>query len=100
MIAKIDAPAQVNVDNGELVVKCAPSGNEFNFISRLEIKRKLVSESTYTTILYVEDPPRGSKPMFRDGKWRTTVNVINLACTIFWFVKFGGNLLFTKFECF
>lgn len=66
-IADIEAPAQVNIDNGELVVNCAPSGNDFNFISRLEIKRKQVSESSYTTILYVEDPPRGSDPVFRDN---------------------------------
>lgn len=73
-IADIEAPAQVNIDNGELVVNCAPSGNDFNFISRLEIKRKQVSESSYTTILYVEDPPRGSDPVFRDSKWLSISN--------------------------
>lgn len=66
-VANLEASAQVDVVNGELVVKCAPSGNGFNFISRLEIKRKLVSESSYTTILYVEDPPRESDPVFRDN---------------------------------
>lgn len=66
-VANLEAPAQVDVVNGELVVKCAPSGNGFNFISRLEIKRKLVSESSYITILYVEDPPKGSDPVFRDN---------------------------------
>lgn len=68
-VANLEAPAQVDVVNGELVVKCAPSGNGFNFISRLEIKRKLVSESSYITILYVEDPAKGSDPVFRDSKW-------------------------------
>ncbi|XP_061173342.1 uncharacterized protein LOC133182513 [Saccostrea echinata] len=63
-VAQIEAPTTINLAN-ELRVKCSPSGNEFNFISEIQILHKPVTGSTYSTILEVEDPPRGSNPVFR-----------------------------------
>ncbi|XP_062605664.1 serine-rich adhesin for platelets-like, partial [Saccostrea cucullata] len=66
--AQIGAPTTIDIQN-ELSVKCAPSGS-FDFISKIEIQRKNATASTYSTILVVEDPPRGSAPVFRDDEVR------------------------------
>ncbi|XP_048735816.2 uncharacterized protein LOC125651283, partial [Ostrea edulis] len=57
----------VNLGSEELGVRCSPSGNGVNFISRIEILQQSVTESSFSSILYVEDPPRGSDPVFRNS---------------------------------
>ena len=63
----MEAPSQVQRGVEALTIKCSPSLDGFNFINRLEIKRKGTGESTYSTVLEVIDPPRGSNPNFKDG---------------------------------
>lgn len=80
-VVEFEAPSSLQRGVEALTIKCSPSLDGFNFINRLEIKRKGTGESSYSTVLEVIDPPRGSNPNFKDGTFIFSKKTIYIVLT-------------------